>query len=43
MREKFEVTVHDHLLGMEIFANQKKLDEFVDLFNKIMSDKVEMT
>lgn len=36
MREKFEVTTFDHLIGLQIFGNQKKIDEYIDLFNKII-------
>lgn len=38
MREKFESTIDDQLVGLEIFASQKKIDEFTDLYNKIVPD-----
>ena len=38
MREKFEVTVNDNLIGLEIFANQKKIEEFQDLYNMILNE-----
>lgn len=28
MREKFEMTIEDHLTGMEIYAVQRKLPEY---------------
>ena len=37
MREKFEPSVVDHVIGLEIFASQKKIDEFSDLYNKLVS------
>jgi hypothetical protein len=36
MREKFEQTIDDQLVGLEIFASQRKIDEFTDLYNKIV-------
>ena len=36
MREKFEVTTSDNILGMRIFAAQKNLTEFTDIFNKVI-------
>ena len=38
MREKFEQTIDDQLVGLEIFASQRKIDEFTDLYNKIVLD-----
>jgi hypothetical protein len=38
MREKFEQTVDDQLVGLEIFASQKKIEEFTELYNKIVPD-----
>lgn len=37
MREKFEATVADQLTGLEIFASQRKIDEFTELYNKLLS------
>jgi hypothetical protein len=37
MREKFEVTTFDNILGMRIFAAQKNFIEFTEIFNKVMS------
>ena len=37
MREKFESNIDDHLIGLEIFASQKKIDEFTDLYNKLVN------
>jgi hypothetical protein len=31
------------LIGLSIFGQQRKLDEFVEIFNKIVTDKVELT
>ncbi len=39
MREKFEMTVDDQLTGLEIFSSQHKIDEFTDLYTKLMTDK----
>ena len=39
MREKFEVTTKDNLIGLDIFANQKKMEEFIELFLKLIGDK----
>jgi len=39
MREKFEVTVDDQLTGLEIFASQKKIEEFADLYTKLLGEK----
>jgi hypothetical protein len=36
MREKFEQTTDDQLVGLEIFASQKKIDEFTELYDKIV-------
>lgn len=38
MREKFEQTTDDQLVGLEIFASQRKIDEFTELYNKIVPD-----
>jgi len=35
MREKYEVTVHDHLTGLEIFAVQRKLSDYQQKFKEI--------
>jgi len=44
MREKFELTVEDHLAGLQIFASQRKLDEFYDLFNQLTGgEKAELS
>lgn len=37
MREKFEVTVGDHLTGLEIFAMQRKLTDYQQKFKEIIS------
>jgi len=39
MREKFTITIHDQIVGLQIFASQKRLDEFVDLYGKLLGDK----
>lgn len=31
--------MQDNLTGLKIFAFQKKIDEYVDLFNKTINDK----
>jgi hypothetical protein len=36
MREKFDQTIQDQLTGLEIFASQKKIDEFSDLYSKLL-------
>ena len=38
MREKFEQTTEDQLVGLEIFASQRKIEEFTELYNKIVPD-----
>ncbi len=38
MREKFESNIEDQLTGLEIFASQKKIDEFTELYSKLVSD-----
>jgi hypothetical protein len=38
MREKFEQDINDQLVGLEIFASQRKIDEFTELYNKIVPD-----
>lgn len=38
MREKFEASDDDQLIGLEIFASQKKIDEFSDLYNKLLAE-----
>jgi hypothetical protein len=38
MREKFEQTIDDQLVGLEIFASQRKVEEFTELYNKIVPD-----
>lgn len=38
MREKFEPNVGDQLIGLEIFASQKKIDDFNELFNKLLAE-----
>lgn len=37
LREKFEITAGDNIIGMRIFSAQKKLPEFTDLYNKILN------
>lgn len=39
MREKFDLTIEDQLTGLQIFASQKKIDEFSDLYTKLLGDK----
>jgi hypothetical protein len=36
MREKFESNIDDQLTGLEIFASQRKIDEFTELYNKLV-------
>ena len=43
MREKFDLTVEDHLTGLQIFAYQKNMDDFIDLFTRILSEKDGLT
>jgi hypothetical protein len=38
MREKFESNIDDQLTGLEIFASQRKIDEFTELYSKLVSD-----
>lgn len=38
MREKFDSNIDDQLTGLEIFASQKKIDEFTELYSKLVSD-----
>jgi hypothetical protein len=38
MREKFEQNIDDQLVGLEIFASQKKIEEFTELYNKIVPE-----
>jgi hypothetical protein len=40
-REKFETTIQDNLTGLKIFANQKKIDEYVELFGKTVNEKTQ--
>ena len=37
MREKFEMSINDSLIGLQIFAAQKKIDDFSELFNKVIA------
>jgi len=37
MREKFEPTVQDQLTGLEIFASQKKIEEFSELYLRLLA------
>ncbi len=43
MREKFDSGVVDQLIGLEIFASQKKIDEFGELFNKLLTEPPKAT
>lgn len=36
-REKFEQTISDQLTGLEIFSAQRKIDEFADLYGKLLA------
>jgi len=38
MREKFESNIDDQLTGLEIFASQRKIDEFTELYSKLVQD-----
>jgi len=38
-REKFEPHIGDDLIALEIYANQRKMDEFSDIFKPLLSDK----
>jgi len=38
MREKFESNIDDQLTGLEIFASQRKIDEFTEVYSKLVSD-----
>jgi hypothetical protein len=35
---EFEQNIDDQLVGLEIFASQRKIDEFTELYNKIVPD-----
>lgn len=36
MREKFDSNIDDQLIGLQIFASQRKIDEFTELYNKLV-------
>jgi hypothetical protein len=38
MREKFESSIDDQLTGLEIFASQRKIDEFTEVYNKLVTE-----
>lgn len=38
MREKFEVNIDDQLTGLQIFASQRKMEEFNELYSKLVQD-----
>ncbi len=38
MREKFDLSIDDQLIGLEIFASQRKIDEFTELYGKLVQD-----
>jgi len=38
MREKFEPSVGDQLIGLEIFGSQRKIEDFSELFNKLLAE-----
>mmetsp|Transcript_14497 Transcript_14497/g.18291 ORF Transcript_14497/g.18291 Transcript_14497/m.18291 type:complete len:281 (+) Transcript_14497:1931-2773(+) len=37
-REKFDVTIHDQLIGFEIFSAQKKIDEYKEIYSEVVRD-----
>lgn len=39
MREKFDITIEDQLTGLQIFASQKKIEEFSELYTKLLNEK----
>ena len=39
MNEKFEPSIEDSLIGMDIFASQNKLDEYREKFNELTGEK----
>jgi hypothetical protein len=39
MREKFEMTIEDHLTGMEIYAVQRKLPEYQGRYKEILNSE----
>lgn len=41
MREKHEMTIRDHLIGLEIFAAQRKLVEYEERYKEIVSGEHE--
>jgi hypothetical protein len=41
--EKFEQNIVDQLVGLEIFASKRKIDEFTELYNKIVPDTASTT
>lgn len=36
MREKFEVTIADRVIGMQIFSAQKKIDDYREIFDELV-------
>jgi uncharacterized protein YeeX (DUF496 family) len=38
MKEKFEQSVADQIIGLEIFASQKKIDDFNEIFTKLTAE-----
>lgn len=38
-REKFDAHIADDLIALEIFANQRKMDEFSNVFKPLLADK----
>lgn len=40
-RERFEVTISDQIIGLEIFSAQGKIDEYKEIFNELNRDDSE--
>ena len=37
-REKFDVTLQDHIVGFEIFGAQSNIDEYKEIFSEVIKD-----
>jgi len=42
-REKFESTISDQIIGLEIFSSQKKIEQYKDIFNELNREGSEYT
>lgn len=36
MRERFDAVIGDHIIGMQIFSAQKKIDEYREIFDELV-------